>query len=173
MDMSRGRRWSEKELVNAVRKSFSYRQVITRLGLIPAGGNYAQIKRYIQEYELSTSHFTGKGWRKNRTFQPSPRVPTNRILVKNSSFQSFKLKQRLFSEGLKLQRCEICGWAETSNDGRLPLELDHINGDSTDNRFVNLRILCPNCHSLQPTHRGRNKKRRGGETGRRATLKMS
>ncbi|MDE1988391.1 MAG: HNH endonuclease, partial [Patescibacteria group bacterium] len=38
----------------------------------------------------------------------------------------------------------------------LPLELDHINGDRHDNRLENLRILCPNCHSLKPTHRGRN-----------------
>ncbi|HAN04121.1 MAG TPA: hypothetical protein DCW72_10215 [Elusimicrobia bacterium] len=41
-------------------------------------------------------------------------------------------------------------------DGRLPLELDHVNGDNRDNRLENLRILCPNCHSLKPTHRGRN-----------------
>jgi 5-methylcytosine-specific restriction endonuclease McrA len=42
--------------------------------------------------------------------------------------------------------------------GRITVELDHINGDHYDNRIENLRILCPNCHSLQPTHRGRNKK---------------
>jgi len=43
-------------------------------------------------------------------------------------------------------------------DGYLPLELDHINGDHHDNRLENLRILCPNCHSLKPTHRGRRRK---------------
>lgn len=62
-------------------------------------------------------------------------------------------------DGLKPACCEECGWAKISNDGRLPLELDRINGDRNDNRIENLRILCPNCHSLQPTHRGRNKKR--------------
>lgn len=67
---------------------------------------------------------------------------------------------------------ERCGWAERAEDGRIPVELDHKNGDRFDNRFENLQILCPNCHSLQPTHRGKNVKSRGGGIGRHATLKM-
>jgi hypothetical protein len=38
----------------------------------------------------------------------------------------------------------------------LSLELDHIDGDSTNNTPGNLRFLCPNCHSQTPTFRGRN-----------------
>ncbi|MEX2398487.1 MAG: HNH endonuclease [Candidatus Saccharimonadales bacterium] len=59
---------------------------------------------------------------------------------------------------MKLPKCELCGWDKRSIDGRTPVELDHINGDRYDNRLENLRVLCPNCHSLQPTHRGRNMK---------------
>ncbi|QQS22454.1 HNH endonuclease [Candidatus Saccharibacteria bacterium] len=66
----------------------------------------------------------------------------------------------MISGRAKKPKCEICGWEERSIDGRIPVELDHINGIHSDNRLENLRILCPNCHSLQPTHRGRNKKRR-------------
>ena len=70
------------------------------------------------------------------------------------------LKQRLFRAGLKTEKCEMCGWAAQAPDGRIPVEIDHMNGDKTDNRIENLRILCPNCHALQPTHRGLNRKRR-------------
>lgn len=81
------------------------------------------------------------------------------ILTRNSRYQSYKLKRRLFAAGLKKPSCELCGWSKEAKDGRIPLELDHMNGDRYDNRIENLRILCPNCHSLQPTHRGLNKRK--------------
>jgi len=150
------RTWSESQLKNAVAGSTSFRQVLSKLNLREAGGNYAQLKRYVAELKLDIGHFTGRTWNKGLKVKGVPRIPLEKILVKGSSFQSFKLKQRLFTAKLKPRRCEECGWDKTSPDGRLPLELDHINGDSRDNRLENLRILCPNCHSLKPTHRGRN-----------------
>lgn len=157
--MAKPRKWKTESLKEIVESSYSIREVIVRLGLIPAGGNYEQVKLAIKEQKLDTDHFTGKGWRKNRTFTFSPRKTMQEILVKNSNFQSYKLKKRLYREGLKFPKCELCGWAEQAQDGRIPVELDHINGDRNDNRLRNLRILCPNCHSLQSTHRGRNQKR--------------
>lgn len=152
------RSWSDDDLVVAVEGSKSYRMVIKKLYLIPAGGNYVQVKRRINELNLSTAHFTGKGWNVGRVFVPKPPIPIDQLLVEDIEFQSFKLKRRLFEAGLKLPKCELCGWAERSIDGRIPVELDHINGNIRDNRIENLRILCPNCHSLQTTHRGKNKK---------------
>ncbi len=153
----RQRKWTENQLRKAVKQSRSVRQVLAKIGLKEAGGNYSQIKKYLHLYKIDTSHFLGRAWNKGMRGQTKPRVPLKKILVRNSFFQSYKLKKRLFTESLKPQKCELCGWSEKSKDGRTPLELDHINGDSRDNRLKNLRILCPNCHSLQPTHRGRNK----------------
>jgi len=154
----RKRSWSEDQLRIAVKNSTSVRQVLGKLGLREAGGNYTQINKFIKYYKINIGHFKGQGWNKGMRGIGKPRLSLKEILVKNSYFQSFKLKKRLFEAKLKTQYCEICGWAERSVDDRIPLELDHINGDSLDNRIENLRILCPNCHSMQPTHRGRNRK---------------
>lgn len=154
----RTRKWTEQDLIFAVDKSKSIRQVLGYLGLREAGGNYTQVKKYIKEYNLNIKHFTGKTWNKGLTGIGKPHIQLKNILVRNCSFQSYKLKNRLFNARLKKPKCEECGWAVTATDGRLPLELDHINGNSRDNRLENLRILCPNCHSLKPTHRGKNRK---------------
>jgi len=155
----RTRSWTKGQLKKAAVESYSFRQVLKRLNLREAGGNYEQIKKYLKEYGCDTRHFKGRAWNKGLRGLGFPRIQLKDILVDGSSFQSFKLKKRLFAAGLKPQRCEICGWAQRTKDGHLPLELDHINGDRHDNRLINLRILCPNCHSLQPTHRGRNRKK--------------
>jgi 5-methylcytosine-specific restriction endonuclease McrA len=128
------------------------------LGLRPTGGNYDQIKKYIRELNLDTKHFKGRAWNAGLKGIGQPRLLLDDILVKNSDFQSFKLKKRLFIAKLKPEYCEECGWAQKTVDGYLPLELDHINGDRHDNRLSNLRVLCPNCHSLKSTYRGRKLK---------------
>jgi DNA-binding CsgD family transcriptional regulator len=57
------------------------------------------------------------------------------------------------------ERCERCGWAERHPlTGRIPLEIDHIDGDRTNGRPDNLKILCPSCHALTSTFRTLNKK---------------
>lgn len=156
--MTKIRNWTDEQLIHAVKNAYSIRQVIIQLGLIPAGGNYVQINNAINRLEIDITHFTGSRWNKGKRYiLPHVRKKLDDLLVINSNIQSFKLKKRLFEVGVKLPQCEMCGWREVSKDGRIPVELDHINGDRKDNRLQNLRILCPNCHSLQPTHRGRNK----------------
>jgi len=152
------RSWSDDHLIEAVKKSTSFRSVIRNLGLVPAGGNYTQVQRRIKFLELDTSHFTGKRWNVGIKYHTNTRSELNVLLTIDSGVQSYKLKKRLFEEGIKQPKCELCGWSKQAEDGRIPVELDHINGVHTDNRIENLRILCPNCHSLQPTHRGKNKK---------------
>ena len=152
------KKWTKQQLKSAASKSTSVRQIIGKLGLKEAGGNYDQIKKYLDIYQIDIRHLKGRGWSKGLKGIGKPRIALKNILVENSYYQSFKLKKRLFKIGFKKQKCEQCGWAKKSKDGRIPLELDHINGNRRDNRLQNLRILCPNCHSLQPTHRGLNRK---------------
>jgi Zn finger protein HypA/HybF involved in hydrogenase expression len=52
-------------------------------------------------------------------------------------------------------KCTCCGIKEW-NGKSITLEIDHINGDNTDNRIENLRYLCPNCHSQTETYKGKN-----------------
>ena len=62
-----------------------------------------------------------------------------------------RLKHRILS--IYNYKCIECG--RTNLD--VPLEVDHINGDSEDNKESNLRLICPNCHSLSPNFRNLNK----------------
>lgn len=54
--------------------------------------------------------------------------------------------------------CEECGWNEVHpTDGKSLTEIDHIDGNAENCNVNNLKILCPNCHSMTPTFRARNK----------------
>ena len=54
--------------------------------------------------------------------------------------------------------CQECGWNKHHPvDNRPLVEIDHIDGDASNCKEENLRVLCPNCHSMTPTFRARNK----------------
>ena len=58
------------------------------------------------------------------------------------------------------EKCSICGWkARNPTTGQIPIEIDHIDGDSNNNAENNLRIVCPNCHSLSSTYKNLNRGR--------------
>lgn len=143
----------KEHLIQIVKESVSIAQVLRKLKLIPAGGNYDTIKKYIKEYNLNTSHFTGQGWLKGKTHTFTQK-PLSKILVDGKYYKSYRLKERLIRAGLKNRECEMCGIVKWNNKVA-PLELDHISGIKTDNRIENLRILCPNCHAQTPTYRRR------------------
>ncbi len=153
--VGRRRSWTDESLRDAVVSSRSTAQVLRRLGLRPAGGNYALVQRRIAKLTLSTAHWTRQGYLKGQRNLHAPKLPLDKILRKGSSYQSNKLRKRLLSEGVLAPICSDCGLAAWQ--GRpIPLELDHIDGDRTNNALANLRLVCPNCHALTSTYRGRN-----------------
>lgn len=152
--MNRDKRTKE-DYENAAKNSESISNMCKILGLKPKGGNYKTIHNKIKEYNIDISHFLGKGWNKGLKFKPNKGFSLEKILVENSTYQSFKLKNKLLKEGLKACKCEKCNNTEWLGKP-IPLELHHINGDRTDNRIENLQILCPNCHAQTDNYRGKN-----------------
>ncbi len=64
------------------------------------------------------------------------------------------LKKYLVAErGWSCELCEQSTWFGNP----IPLEIDHINGFANNNTPDNLRLLCPNCHAIQPTSKGKNR----------------
>jgi 5-methylcytosine-specific restriction endonuclease McrA len=149
------RSWDLAELAAAVAGSDSVSEVSRRLGYTPNGGIHRMVLGYIRNSGLDTSHFTGTRWARGRSL---PKIPLDEILVDNSTYRAnSKLRRRLVAAGLLKPECAECGLT-TWRGQPLPLHLDHINGNHTDNRLENLRILCPNCHALTDTWCRRNVK---------------
>jgi hypothetical protein len=107
---NRSPRWTDTQLVGAVRMSTSVAGVLRSLGIIAAGGNYEVVNRHIQRLQLDTSHFTGRGWTRGKGISIRPATPLVEILVGNRAMTSHHLKQRLIAEGVKPAHCELCGW---------------------------------------------------------------
>lgn len=151
-------RWTDEQLREAVASSQSIRQVIGILGLsVTAAGNWGTVKKHVSRLGLDTSHWTGQSWVGTRENHPA-RLPLEQILVPGSTYRTSALRDRLIGAGLKEWRCERCLRIDWEGD-RIPLEVDHANGVPDDHRIENLRLLCPNCHALTPTWRGRKNAR--------------
>ena len=179
--MPRSRSWTDEQLIAAVAASRTLKEVYERLGLTAGkydvmrrhikrlgidashlpraagGGVHRMIVARIRKLGLDRSHFPGMAWAKGRRRRDLA-LPLAALLVRGSTYGSSKLRERLVAAGLLIAACATCGLTEWRG-ARLPLHLDHINGDHTDNRLENLRILCPNCHAQTDTWCGRNRRR--------------
>lgn len=133
------RRYTEAELRVAVAASCNWTETLRRLGLRPAGGNFASIKQLVRTLGISTEHFDANIARAAALRAAHRPKPLDEILVVASTYHRGHLKQRLYAEGRKRPLCEFCGQDEMWRGRRMSLILDHANGDATDNRLQNLR----------------------------------
>lgn len=136
---------NEKEILQQiVNESTSYSEILRKLGKSISGDSVSTLKQKLKNYEIPfTPSHKNTG---NLTKQP-----IEHYLQKDHPCDSKSLKKRLIAEGLKKDICELCTQTNTWNGKPLTLQLDHINGDHSDNRLENLRIVCPNCHSQTDT----------------------
>lgn len=74
---------------------------------------------------------------------------------KYPNYQTYKLKQRLLTEGYMINKCFECN-IENWNNKPLNMELHHIDGNKYNNKLDNLKLLCPNCHAQTNTYRSKN-----------------
>ena len=148
------KKYSVEDFKKAVADNVSVAAVLRQLGLRPIGGNYRTVHHLIKEHNLDTSHFTGQGWNVGLRFQPKKSISDDLVFVKDSNYKcSWRLRER-YKSLMGISFCEQCNLS-TWQGKCIPLEIHHINGDNTDNRVENLRLLCPNCHALTNNYRGR------------------
>ncbi len=148
-------RYPDDSLREAVSKSTSVAGVLRYLGIAQSGGMHAHISRRIKRLDLDTSHFTGQAHNRGKRLE---RKPASEILIirppGSNRAKPHQLRRALCEVG-RAYICEECGIGDAWNGRPLTLHVDHINGDYRDCREINLRFLCPNCHSQTVNFAGR------------------
>jgi hypothetical protein len=127
---------TEEAIRKAAKESKSIAEMCRMLDLIAAGGNYGSVKRRLVRYDIDTSHFTGRGWNKDNFSDE----PNNKISIK---------KKLIRERGHQCEKCQNSVWLELP----ITLELEHIDGNNSNNEENNLLLLCPNCHAQTKTWR--------------------
>lgn len=135
-------------ILQAIESSDSMREAASKTNL-----HLSTFRKYATKLGVYHTNQPGKGKPKNR-----PKIPLQQILEgAHPGYPTYNLAKRLLREGVKSRQCEGCFGTEWMGYP-IPIELDHINGNSFDHRLDNLRFLCPNCHAQTLTYRGRKKR---------------
>ncbi len=149
--MARGKiEVTREQLVQAIESTDSAVQASKVLGLM-----YTTFIRRCKEHGVYAPNQGGRGLAKP---QPWRKIPLEDILSGKKMMDGQAIKKKLLEADLKEDKCEECNLPPLWNGKRLVLQLDHIDGDRTNNALSNLRLLCPNCHTQTNTFsRGKNR----------------
>ena len=128
-------------------ESKSMAEAAVKLGL-----HFNTFKKYAIKFNCYQTNQSGKGISKPLP----PKIELEEILNgEHPHFQTFKLKNRLLKNNILENKCSVCD-IEEWNGKKINMELDHIDGNRTNHKLENLRMLCPNCHSQTETYRAKN-----------------
>ncbi|MFG2805238.1 HNH endonuclease signature motif containing protein [Streptomyces massasporeus] len=151
--MSGRRAWpTPEELRAAVATSSSLHEVLPRLGRPDNGGQRSVLRRRIAQEHLDTAHFLGQAHNRGKPGTVPAKRPEE-ILVRHDGKHrtaTTLLRRALSSVGVA-EQCVRCGIGPEWLGKLMTLEVDHINGDWSDDRRENLQLLCPNCHAITKT----------------------
>ncbi len=143
---------SSADLRSAVSGSISVAATLRKLGRPDNGTQRALLRRWVDEEGLSTAHFLGQAHRRGEP-GTTPLRRAEHILVRHDGerrTRSVLLRRALREIGLP-EECAECGTGPEWRGKPMTLEVDHVNGDWSDDRAANLRLLCPNCHASTDT----------------------
>ncbi|MFD4597854.1 HNH endonuclease [Streptomyces sp. NPDC058464] len=146
------RRPGSEELRKAVAESVSIAGTLRLLRRPDTGTQRALLRQWITEEGLSTAHFLGQAHQRGKARPDKARRPED-ILVKHDGTRRTRtvlLRRALRDVGVP-EACTECGVGSEWLGRTMTLEVDHINGDWSDDRQQNLRLLCPNCHAITGT----------------------
>jgi 5-methylcytosine-specific restriction endonuclease McrA len=150
------RKYTKEQFINAWNSSESISKVAQTLELSIYGSTYTTLKDAATELGLSRDHMSGQGHLRGKTHSWSPTKSDDEVFVIGKKENNHWLKKRLlnnFGWEFKCSSCRNTDWMGKP----IAIELEHINGNNKDNRIENLTFLCPNCHAMTSTWRGRNK----------------
>lgn len=147
--MRQYRNYTDQDVITNAQNVKSLSQLLLKLNLKQAGGNFAHMKKTLQRLNIDTSHWTGQAWNKDQQLKDWSQYS------RTTDIKKHLIKHR----GYLCEHCKLSSWMGVP----IPLELEHINGDRTNNTLSNLKLLCCNCHALTPTWRGRKVLAKGVE----------
>lgn len=145
---------SNKNFIKYVNNSVTWTELLKKCGYNNTGNKKTVVKRLIKmkiDYShLPVGFYSPKGVNIKRKSNIE-------VFCENSTYQDRKkIKNRLYNDFNWERKCNCCKLTEWM-DKPIPLELEHKNGINNDHRIENLELLCPNCHALTDTYRGKNK----------------
>lgn len=143
--------YKNEEIKDIIKECNSYKEFLYKIGYVSSGNAYKHTQKYLDSIGIDYSNLRKNNW-------SNKEKSIDEVLINGINFCNKSLKAKILKYKILKYECIIC-----DNKGEwmgipISLHLDHINGDSKDNRIENLRFLCPNCHSQTETYSGKNLK---------------